>query len=125
METEEDPGIFLFKNSKIKISTETIFVEEVKKEETTKVSKDFINGKWMKRFLNRFLRPSLLHTPIPALTSEEIVSESKKLPPFKDAQSEVVEWKNQNARKVTRGNRRHKIKTRRQRRQKCSLKLSK
>lgn len=123
METEEDSGIFLFKNSKTKISTETIFVEEFKEEKET-LSKYFDNsGKWMKRFLKRFLRPSLLHTPISAVTSEDIILESKKLPPFTDTQGEeVLGLLKGKVRKVTRGNRRHKIKTRRQRNIKKNLK---
>lgn len=117
MEPEEETGIFLFKNSKTKISTETIFVEEPKKEaEESLTSKNsFSYGKWMKKFLRRLLRPSMLHTPIPAITGEEIVAESKNLPIFKDEQGELVELKQKIIRKVTRGNRRHKIKTRRQR----------
>jgi hypothetical protein len=123
METEEDSGIFLFKNSKTKISTETIFVEEFKEEKET-LSKYFDNsGKWMKRFLKRFLRPYLLHTPISAVTSEDIILESKKLPPFADTQGEeVLGLLKGKVRKVTRGNRRHKIKTRRQRNIKKNLK---
>lgn len=113
METEEDTGIFLFKTSKTKIATETIFVEEPKKEIEESVS--FSYGKWMKKFLKRFLRPSMLHTPITAVTGEQIVLESKNLPLFKDAQGEIVELKKGKVKKVTRGNRRHKIKTRRQR----------
>ena len=119
METEEDTGIFLFKNSKTKISTETIFIEEKRasQDDSVNFSKDFVNGKWMKKFLKKFLRPSLLHKPITAITSEQIILESGKLPPFKDVKEEevlVLTGKGK-VKKITRGNRRHKIKTRRQR----------
>ena len=125
METDEDTGIFLFKNSKTRISTETIFVEEKRpsQEDSINFSKDFVNGKWMKKFLKKFLRPSLLHKPITAITSEQIILESGKLPPFKDVKEEdvLVLTGNGKVRKMTRGNRRHKFKTRRQR----NLKLKK
>lgn len=119
-QTDEDTGIFLFKTSKAKVSTESIFSNE---SETTKLSlissRDFLNGKWMKRFLKRFLTPSLLHTPVTAISSDQILTESTNLPPFKsDAKEEVVlelPLKGKKMRRVTRGNRRHKIKTRRQR----------
>ena len=118
METEEDGGIFLFKTSKTKVSTESIFAEVpgIEIEEGNFVPKFPLNdSKWMKNFLRRFQRPSLLHTPLIAFTGEEIVLQSMNLPPFVDAQGEVVELKNVKMRKITRGNRRHKIKTRRQR----------
>lgn len=116
METTEE-GIFLFKNSKAKVSTDSIFVEELKNEtRVSKDSKEFLNGKWMKSFLKRFLTPSLLHKPIAALTCEHVLDEAEKLPQFKNGQEEEEVLKVGKVRKVTRGNRRHKIKTRRQRR---------
>ena len=113
----EDSGIFLFKNSKAKVVTETIFEDETTKPQpSNSVLKDFVTGKWMKTFLKKFLTPSLLHKPITAVSPEEIYTESKALPPFKSAKEEepVLELPLKGkVRKVTRGNRRHKIKTRR------------
>lgn len=124
--TEEDSGIFLFKNSKAKVSTDSIFVEGTSlganpNNTISKDAKEFYNGKWMKSFLKRFLTPSMLHKPIIAVSCEQVLHESEKFPPSKN--DEIVEESSlSKVRKVTRGNRRHKIKTRRQRNLKKNLK---
>ena len=123
MENEEElDGIFLFKNSKTKASNETIFQEILTPTTVTSVlSEDAVEAgvKWMKSFLKKFLTPSLLHKPVTPVHSDQIIAESTTLPPFTHENDSLmclpVKCK---VRKITRGNRRHKIKTRKQRNRK-------
>lgn len=113
----EDSGIFLFKSSKNRVSTESIFIEE-KQPQEKKISEisssEFVNGKWMKKFLLKFSNPSLLKKSIIPISIEQLTLESKLSLPCTDG-IEVVQ-KLIKVKKITRGNRRHKIKTRKQRR---------
>ena len=124
---EEFEGIFLFKDSKVKVSN-LIFKDEEKLKEDANVKNENNDkgGKWMKKFLKRFLRPSLLFSPITPITSDQIISESSKIPRYIH-QGDSILHLNSCAlkKKITRGNRRHKIKTRKQRNYKAKEKALK
>lgn len=117
-----DFGIFLFKNSKSKASNESIFQAEAVKPIFSDFSPDF-GMKWMKKFLRKMINPSLLFKPITPVPSTQLQTESSQLPA---ADGELIEIKSTGrVKKVTRGNRRHKIKTRRQRAKKLMMKKKK
>lgn len=119
MTNDLDSGIFLFKSSKTRTSTDSIFQSEPPKEQNEQneqFSKEFINGNWMKRFLLKFSNPSLLSstkTLISPVTTEQLQRESQIS--YKNSKEEEV-LDASKVKKITRGNRRHKIKTRKQRR---------
>ena len=117
-----DFGIFLFKNSKTKASNETIFQEEefepknhFEKMETSTL----LNAKkWMKKFLKKIISPSLLHKPITPVSPSQLQTESQiKYQNGNEEEGILIELKGK-VKRITRGNRRHKIKSRRQRNQK-------
>lgn len=117
METDDFEGIFLFKNSKVKANSDSIFVEEAVTNVTSDQMIDFVNGKWMKRFLKRFISPSLFHTPITPVSYDQVCQEALKMPRTVEGELlDLTELNKKNSKRVTRGNRRHKIKTRKQRR---------
>ena len=113
-EEATDFGIFLFKNSKSKVSNDSIFHEPIEPE----VRKDFgvdFGMKWMKKFLKRMVCPSLLHKPITAVPASQLQTESHaKFKSNDEGEIIALEGKGRGGR-ITRGNRRHKIKSRRQR----------
>lgn len=122
---DEFEGIFLFKDSKVKVSN-LIFKDEEKLKEDANIKSENDGGKWMKKFLKKFLRPSLLFFPITPITSDQIISDSTKIPRFIHPDDSIL---NLNScalkKKMTRGNRRHKIKTRKQRNYKAKKKTLK
>lgn len=113
---QNDSGIFLFKTSKSKVSTESIFQkpESLFPENIMKTA-DF-GKKWMQKFLKRITSPASLHKPIIPVSSIQLQMES--LMKYQSEVDQVIEIKLRKGKKMTRGNRRHKIKTRRQRRNK-------
>jgi len=125
---EEEEGIFLFKNSKCKVTEATIFHEQkqTEKEESETLKNEISNTsafhsyqKWFKGFLRRFQNPSGFFYPIQAISPEQIISESRnKSATLKDENVISIPAAVQKKRRITRGNRRHKIKTRRLRNKK-------
>lgn len=122
-------GIFLFKNSKSKASNESIFQE--KSFEPVNNAKNYVNyspdfgEKWMKKFLKKMINPSLFFKPITPVPPTQLQTESQIIIPEATGNNddgELIEVKSK-GKKVTRGNRRHKTKSRRLRNKKLKLKL--
>ena len=118
---ELDNGIFLFKSSKSRVSTDSLFTEpaETKTEPLIPLVSSY---KWMKQFLLKYTNPSLLPSTntLTPVTSEQLLVESCQK--FAEEKDLVVDISVPNIRKLTRANRRHKIKTRRQRTSKTKIK---
>lgn len=119
---DEDDGIFLFKDSKTKISnvifSTTSTNDNIDTNTTTTTNNSTLKyGKWFKTFLKRFQNPSGFFYPVHPIPHDQIISESLKRIENSVPECQVLTSKT-TCKKITRGNRRHKIKTRRLRRQK-------
>lgn len=122
--TEDNEGIFLFKNSKSKLSNESIFsfpTVDDSENSMLEIANEFFNdGKWMQAFLKRILRPSLLCKPVVFVSREQVIKEGLALSVHEN--DGLVSHLSKKVRRVTRGNRRHKIQTRKSRRTKWEKK---